>query len=82
MTTTIAKKLIFGLERLQGTCKIVVVEVRGAWYGIEVDDESGYEEGRVVYRRVAPAWRTQELQDFLWRLDIAKKTSRKSEIDA
>ncbi|KAM6491156.1 hypothetical protein JOM56_013395, partial [Amanita muscaria] len=32
-------------------------------------DESDNEHHPVVYRRVSPAWRSFELQNFLWRLD-------------
>ena len=32
-------------------------------------DESCYEDTHVVYNRVTPAWRSQELQNFLWHLD-------------
>ena len=32
-------------------------------------DESDYGGREVVYGRILPEWRSQELQDFLWRLD-------------
>ncbi len=32
-------------------------------------DESDYGGSQVVYNRILPGWRSQELQDFLWRLD-------------
>jgi hypothetical protein len=32
-------------------------------------DESDYGGREVIYNRIHPAWRSQELQDFLWQLD-------------